>query len=109
MRRIQQLMNTNKNKLQIHHAFTFKSFKSKNTFGGINCLNDLANNDITTVYVAAIVDDFDVQEFINDQSNLGKLEYKDGQWHEIDENTEPLEYSVKHWSLDNDDIILLLY
>lgn len=107
MKRLSQLLESNKSKLQIHHTFTFKSFKSKNTFGGMNCLNDLAKNDITTIYVAAIVDDFDVQEFINDQSNLVKLEYDD-KWYETGE-IKPLDDSVKYWNLEDDDIILILY
>ena len=111
MRRIQQLMNTNKNKLQIHNIFRYDTFKDpKHIVGGVTYLYDLAKEGITTVYAAAIVDNIDVQDIINDVSNLERFEFKNGQWYNCtDGNMEKLEDDVNTWSLSDDDIILILY
>ena len=111
MRRIQQLMNTNKNKLQIHNVFRYDTFKDpKHIVGGVTYLYDLAKEGITTVYAAAIVDNIDVQDIINDVSNLERFEFKNGKWYNCtDGNMEKLEDDVNTWSLSDDDIILILY
>lgn len=108
MRRLQQLMNVNKNKLQIHNVFRYDTFKDpKHITGSVSYLYDLAKEGITTAYVAAIVDNIDVQDIINDVSNLERFEFKNGQWYNCtNDDMEKLEDDVNTWSLGDDDIIL---
>lgn len=114
MKRLSQWLKLHKNKLEIHQALTVKTFKrqTNSSMYAISYLNDLAKNNITTVYIALIVDDdyIDVQDLINEPLNLIKLEYENGQWYDyIDDKPKKLEDSVKYWNLDDDDIILILY
>lgn len=103
MKRIKDLINEHTNNMIIHNVFSYKKFKRI----GKRFLKETARNDIDKICLVSVVDDFDVNDIIEDESqhNLLKFNFRLNNWVLYDGK----EFDINQLSLSDDDVVLVLY